>query len=233
MTNCRGSRARRAVTAVAVVAMAAVVHGCSSHHLDEYDFVDRTLAVVYFTAPAPVLHTGGYDVEGEHPLEVVVSAGGRVAREVEARRAQARLDSAAARVDLTGRMAERTLERASRYLGTRPVDDEAEADYLLEVDIRRMGLDAARRAAYLFVTGEVVLLDARTGREIWDADVSGSDRLTPSLWGSPEVLEDIVTAGALSGVSVDEFERFLTGLTDYVADRVGRELRSDLRGVRR
>jgi hypothetical protein len=232
MTAYRRTRARPTAAALAAAALALAIHGCSGHHLDEYDFVDRTLAVVYFTAPAPTLRTGPYDVEGDHPLEVVVSAGGRVAREVEARRAQARLDSAAARVDLAGRMADRTLERASRYLGTRPVTERSEADYLLEVDIRRMGLDAGRHAAHLFVTGEVVLLDARTGREIWDADVNGYDRLTPSLWGSPGVLEDIVTAGALSGVSVDEFERFLIGLTDYVADRIGRELRRDLRNVR-
>jgi hypothetical protein len=206
--------------------------GCSGHHLDEYNFVDQSLAVVYFTAPAPRLWTGGVDVEGDNPLEVVVSAGGRVAREVEARRAQARLDSAAMRVDLAGRMADRTLERASRYLGTRPVQEESQADYLLEVDIRRLGLDAGRHGAYLVVVGEAVLLDGRTGREIWDADVRGNERLSPGVWGSSDVLGDVVTAGALSGVSVSEFEDILAALTDFVADRIGRELRGDLRSVR-
>lgn len=206
--------------------------GCGGHHLAEYDFAERSLAVVFFDAPAPRLWTGGYDMDSDNPLDVMVATGGRVAREMEARRAQARLDSAAARVNLAERMAARTLERTSRYLGTRPVEDEAAADYLLEVDVRGLGLDAGRSSAYLVVTGEAVLLDRRTGREIWDADVDGHDRLTPGVSGTPEVLEDVITAGALSRVSVDEFEEILTGLADFVADRIARELRKDLRGAR-
>ena len=222
---------RGALAGVAVMLVLALP-GCGGHHLADYDFADRSLAVVYYTALVPELWTGGYDVEGDNPLEVVVAAGGRVAREVEARRAQARLDSAASRLDLAEGMADRTLERASRYLGARPVEEESEADYLLEVDVRHMGLDAGRDAAYLVVRAEVVLLDGRTGREIWDADVRGRDRLTPGVSGSTEVLGDVVTAGALSRVSVDEFETILRRLTDFVADRVARELRSDLRDAR-
>jgi len=230
--SIRRNASRTRILALAGAAALTPTLGCSGHHLDEYDFANQSLAVVYFTAPAPRLWTGGYDVDGDNPLEVVVSAGGRVAREVEARRAQERLDAAAARVDLAGRMAERTLERTSRYLGTRPVEDESEADYLLEVDIRRLGLDAGRHGANLVVVGEAVLLDARTGREIWDADVRGNDRLSPGLWGSPDVLGDVVTAGTLSGISVEDFEQILLALTDFVADRIGRELRGDLRSVR-
>lgn len=219
-----------ALGALAATALAACGGG---HHLGDYDFSSRTLAVVYFDAPAPELHTGRYAVDGENALEVVVSASGRMAREVGARRARARLDSAAVRVGLAERMAERTLERASRYLGTRPVESRSDADYLLEVDIRRLGLDARRHGTDLFVAGEAVLLDARTGREIWDADVSGQDRLTPSLFADASVIDDIMTAGALSTVSVEEFERFLAGLADYTADRIARELRGDLRDTRR
>ncbi len=227
------TRRRAGVATLAGVALLTpALEGCSGNHLDEYDFADQSLAVVYFTAPAPRLWTGGVDVEGDNPLEVVVSAGGRVAREVEARRAQARLDSAAVGVDLAKRMADRTLERAGRYLGTRPVEEESEADYLLEVDIRRLGLDASGHGAYLVVVGEAVLLDGRTGREIWDADVRGHERLSPALWHSSDVLGDVVTAGALSGVSVAEFEDILGALTDFVADRIGRELRGDLRRAR-
>ena len=233
MIERRGASHGHALRAALVVGLVApALSGCGGHHLEEYDFADRTLAVVYFGAPAPELWTGGYDVEGDNPLEVVVSAGGRVVREVEARRARARMDSAAARVDLAERMARRTLERSSRYLGTRPVEDEGDADYVLEVDLRSIGLDAGSHAAYLEVSGEAILLDARTGRAIWDADVDAHERLSPSLWGSPDVLEDIVTVGALSGISVDDFEVFLVNLSDFVADRISRKLRGDLRDVR-
>lgn len=221
---------RNAMPATALLALAA---GCGGHRLADYDFRDRTLAVVYFSAPAPELRTGGYGRdEASDPLGAVVAAGGRIAREVQARRARARLDSAATRLDLASRFADRTLERAARYLGTRPVQERREADYLLEVDLRSMGLDARSDEAYLFVSGEAVLLDARTGTEIWDVDVRGWDPVTPELANDP-VLGDILTAGALGTLTVDDFERILTRLSDITADRIGRELREDLRDTRR
>lgn len=229
MTTTRSSRIAATLT---VAILTPGLGGCGGHNLAEYDFTDRTLAVVYFGEPIPQLWTGDLDLEGESPLEQVINAGGQVAREIEGRKARARLDSAASRIDLAARMSDRTLERASRYLGTRAVERESEADYVMEVDVRRTGLDVSGSAAYLFVRGEAILLDGRTGREIWDADISGRSRLTPGTWGSSDVVGDIVTVGTLSRVSVDEFERLLASLTDFVADRISRELRQDLRGVR-
>ncbi|NIP80316.1 MAG: hypothetical protein GWM90_14265 [Gemmatimonadetes bacterium] len=224
-------RAHRTSATLAVVTLMGAA-GCGGHRLADYDFGGRSVAVVYFGAPAPELRTGGYDLESRDPLGTVVAAGGRIAREVEARRARARLDSAATRVDLATRLADRTLERASRYLGARPVEDRQAADYLLEVDVHSLGLDAGRDEVHLFVSGEAVLLDARSGVEIWDSDVRGWDPLTPELASDPS-LGDILTAGALRTVTVDEFERILGRLADYTADRIARELRADLRDVRR
>jgi hypothetical protein len=215
----------------AMLLVVVVLAGCGGNRLADYDFPGRSLAVVYFNAPPPDLRSGGYDLQTDDPLGAVVAAGGRIAREVQARRARARLDSAATRLDLAARMADRTLERASRYLGTRAVENRQEADYLLEVDIRSLGLDARSDEAYLFVSGEAVLLDARTGTEIWDADVRGWDPVTPSLVDDP-ALGDIVTAGALGTLTVGEFERLLGRLADYAADRIARELRGDLRDAR-
>ena len=85
----------------------------------------------------------------------------------------------------------------------------------------------------VFVIGEAVLLDARTGREIWMVDVGSRERLTPAILGESDVVEDVLTAGSLTTVTVAEFERLLQALADYTADRIARELREDLRDVRR
>lgn len=201
------------------------------HHLNQYDFSGHSLAVVYFAAPSPELRTGGYDVDTRDPLSAVVTAGGRVAREVEARQARERLATAADRLDLAARMAERSLERTSRYLGARPVEDGARADYLLEVDVRSLGLDARGERLHLFVSSEAVLLDARTGREIWASHVRSSDPLGADL-GDGGVIGDVISAGTLHQLSVDDFEILLARLADYAADRTARELRSDLRSIR-
>lgn len=223
---------RRLLGPTPLLAAAALAACGGGHHLDEYPFPGRTLAAVYYAPPAPDLLTGGYDGDSRNPVQVAIEAGSRVAKELEGRRAQARLDSAAARVDPGPRMTERTLERVSRYLGTRPVDDRTGADYLLEVDILSYGIDARGDYANLFVNAEVVLLDGATGREIWDTDVRAWDRITPDVSDGVPLPADIATAGVLRSLDVADFERLLVRLADYTGDVVARELRQALRDAR-
>jgi NhaP-type Na+/H+ or K+/H+ antiporter len=108
---------RNAVRALVIpCTIVAAVAGCGGgHHLAEYPFSSRTLAVVYIAPPSPVLLTSYYDLtNSQNPIEAVVRAGADVAREREGRRAQARLDSATARIDIPDVLAQRTLPRASR-----------------------------------------------------------------------------------------------------------------------
>lgn len=228
-------RVRRA-THLLVLAAPLFAGACGARHqLGDYDFAGRSIAVVQFAPPAPELRTGGRDAADENPLIAVLEAGSAVAVELESRRARARLDSAASVVDVSTRMAERTLERAARYLGARPVDSERSADYLLEVDVQRFGIDASGSGpANLFVRGEAILLDARSGNEIWSREVSAWDRLTPSVGvANGTATGGILTAAALTRVSVEDFGRILEQLADYAADVVTAELREDLRDVRR
>jgi hypothetical protein len=135
------NRARALAGVCSIVATLAACGG--GHHLAEYPFASRTLAVVYIAPPSPELLTSYYDLGNSHnPIEAVVRAGADVAREREGRRAYARLDSATARIDIPAVLAQRTLERASRYLGTRPVTDESQADYLMEVRMERFGINS-------------------------------------------------------------------------------------------
>src|SRR6476660_8209224 len=104
------------IRVVGAACIAASLAACGGgHHLAEYPFASRTLAVVYLAPPAPELLTSYYDLRtSQNPLEAVVRAGADAAREREGRRASARRDSATARVDIPGMLAKRTLERASR-----------------------------------------------------------------------------------------------------------------------
>lgn len=233
----RSRRWRHRLASILPVSAGALLLGAcgGGHRLADYDFASRSLAVVYPAPPAPELRTGSYDTgDAEDPLAAVVQAGSRIARDVEARKARARVDSAARRVDPVGRMASRTEERASRYLGTRAVRDDVGADYLLEVDLRRFGIEAySSGPAYLFVDAEAVLLDARSGYEIWSRKVVSRDRLTPAVRDGGHVPVDLVTAGVLTTLSVDELEGMLERLADYASDVITGELREDLREVRR
>jgi hypothetical protein len=225
---------RRMARAGGMIVIAASGACGGGHHLAEYPFASRTLAVVYIAPPAPELLTSYYDLRSsQNPVEAVVRAGADVAREREGRRANARLDSASARIDFPSVLAKRTVERASRYLGTRAVADENQADYLMEVRMERFGINAkADEAAYLFTFAEAVLIDRRTGREIWNSNVHGRERLTPYVESSSRIPGSVITAGTLGSVTVADFRSALNQLMDYSSTLITNELRSALRDVR-
>ena len=224
-----------AMRIAAIALIGATAGGCGGgHHLAEYPFSSRTLAVVYIAPPAPELLTSYYDLRSsQNPLEAVVRAGADVAREREGRRASARLDTATSRIDIPTMLAKRTVDRASRYLGTRSVADENQADYLMEVRMERFGINAkADEAAYLFTFAEAVLIDRRTGREIWNSNVHGRERLTPYVESSSRIPGSVITASTLGSVSVADFQGALNQLMDYSSTLITNELRSALRDVR-
>jgi len=222
------------LAAVAAVLLSAAACGGARHHLGEYDFADRSLALVVLGNPAPGLVTGKFDLRSTDIVEVVTKAGSKVAKDVEARRARARLDSASSRMRLGDTLAKRTLDRASRYLGVRPTASLADADYLLEVHMRNYGLDASGSgAAALYTNAEAVLLDRRTGREIWNVKVQGTDQLAAPIRGRGAVSGAILAAGALHTMSVEDFQQALDQLMSLSSNVVAEELRSALRDARK
>ena len=224
----------RYITVAASLALlvAATACGGARHHLNEYTFADRTLALVVLGAPAPGLVTGGYDLGSDDVVELAAKVGSKAVKDVEARRARARMDSATSRMRLTDSLAARTLERASRYLGVRPSPSAANADFLLEVRMHNYGLDASGSSASLYTNAEAVLLDRRTGREIWSVKVHGTDRLTPRVRGAGSVGGSIIAAGSLRSMSVEDFEQALDQLMTLSSNVVTEELRAALRDAR-
>jgi hypothetical protein len=213
----------------------AVAAGCGpKHYLAEYQFSDKALALSFVEPPAPELLNGIYDLRvSRNPITTVARVGGGVAKEIEARRASARFDSAAALVDIQSHLAQRTLERAALYLGARPVQSVSEADFVIEINMQHFGIDTrSSNAAYLYTRAEAVLLDRRTGREIWSVYVRGSDRMTPFVVGTREIPSSIFTAVTIHDVTVDEFRGALEQLTISSSNVITSVLRDKLRDVR-
>lgn len=229
----RSTSMRIRLCAVMAVVM---LSGCGAkHHLARYDFAGRSLAIVHVTPTSSDLRMGTYSAKEGDPVGVLMAAGSRLAVEVEGRRVRARLDSAASRVSIGSRMADRTAERATMYLGARRVSAPSSADYVMDLRIRSYGVSARSwdSAAQLYLEADVVLIDAATGTEIWTTRVNGWDNLTPRVRNSGEVPRDIITAAGLLTVSVDDLERTLQRVVDVSADAVTDELRDKLRNVRR
>src|SRR3954471_15636367 len=125
------ARLSRVATALILLLSA----GCArKHYLAQYSFADRSLALVFLEPPAPELITGIYNIRPSYDaIHTAARIGGGVAKEVEAHRAGARLDSATRAVNIQGLLAQRTLDRASLYLGTHPTTDQRSADFILEI----------------------------------------------------------------------------------------------------
>jgi hypothetical protein len=218
-----------------IFALLVAASGCGrKHYLAEYQFSDKALALSFIEPPSPELLTGLYDLRvSRNPITMAARVGGGVAKEVEARRASARLDSAAASVDIPARLAQRTLERTALYLGARPVQSTSEADFVIEINMRRFGIDArSPHAAYLYTRAEAVLLDRRTGREIWSVDIHGSDRMTPFIVGTRSIPSSIFTAATIHNISVAEFQGALDQLVVASSNAITYQLRDKLRDVR-
>jgi hypothetical protein len=213
-----------------------LLSGCAGrHHLASYDFSSRSLAVVYDLPPYPEVLTGPY-VPGhfDDPIHAIVSAGSRIAKEVQARQVRRRLDSAATLVNVASLVADEAGVRAARYLGCRLIPEEERPDFRFEIRIRDYGIDAEDwdAAARFFVAAEVHLLDGRDGRLIWKTKVREKEPVSPELFGWPVAARNVVTAAALADLSVEELTRALEQLADYAADRVTRRLRDALEDSR-
>lgn len=218
-----------------LIALLFIVTGCGrKHYLAEYQFSEKALALSFVEPPAPELLTGLYDLRvSRNPVRTAARVGGGVAKEIEARKASARFDSASARVDVQGLLAQRTLERTALYLGAKPVQSTSDADFVLEINMRRFGIDArSSNAAYLYTRAEAVLIDRRTGREIWSVNISGSDRMTPFVIGTRDIPSSIFTAATIHNISVNEFQQALEQLTVSSSNAITNQLRDKLRDVR-
>ena len=104
---------------------------------------------------------------------------------------------------------------------------------------RGRGIRAAQRVLVLAnetAWPPAVLLDRRSGREIWNVTVQGTDRLTPTIRGGSlggTVGGAIVTAGTLRTMTVADFQQALDQLMSLSSDVVAEELRAALREARR
>lgn len=203
--------------------------------LEEFDFNDRTLAVRTSLPPQPAVLTGPWFLDWpDNPVEAVIRAGTRIAKEIEASDVRSRLDSASATVDIAGRLADRALNRAAFHLRAEPVADEREADFLVEILVREYGIDAEdwNAAAHFYVEAQLLLIDGRDGTQIWDTRVKSRDRMAPAIFG-PGIVRDVVTARALAAQSVEEITVSLERLADYSADRITERLREAMEKVQR
>lgn len=220
-----------------------VAQGCgASNRLDEIALEGRRVAVTAAIPPAPRVQAGSPLEAGINvydPIGTAVRVGTSVNKRRQARRAQTRLDSVVARVDVADRVARQSLAGAAAVLRFAPATRPEESDFVLDLRIADYGLvaDSFEGATYFVLAGEVRLLAASTGEVLWDARLSEREVVDRALFGLlPVSVGNVVTGRALANLSVDEMATGLARLADLTAERVTERLARDYvrsRGERR
>lgn len=206
----------------------------SAGRLAEYDFNDRTVAVVAMVPPRPHVDSGDdVDLTGLSAPQALLKVGTGIYKEVQAGRLRARMDSAGTRLDVADRISGTLLGSAARSLGARAVDDASEADFHLEVRVEEYGVSAPEwdSEARFRLKARLLLLD-REGREVWKAKVDENEELSDSwfLPGSPAT--DVWTGQALGRLTVDEIVRAFESVADHTAYRLTDKLRAGMAKAR-
>ena len=230
-------------TAAGALLVAVVASGCSaSHRLDEVDLDGRRIAVTAAIPPAPRVQVGSPAESGINPYDPIgtavrVTTSRQKRREV--RRAQARLDSVVANVDVADRIARQTLARVARALEVAPAARPEVSDFVLDLRVEDYALvaDSFEGAVYFVLLGEVRLLDAASGALLWDGELAEREVLDRSRFGSlfglPASVGNVVTGEALSELSARDMAAGLSRLADFVADQIAGRLTDDYLDSRR
>jgi hypothetical protein len=216
-----------------VAAVIAGLAGCApSNRLREVDLSGRGVAVLAAIPPSPRVQAGDPGEAAVNPYDPIGTAA-RVATAAakyrEAREAQARLDSAAQKVDVADRIARQVLARSADLMGFVPVSRPAGADYHLDLQVADFALvaDSRRGSTYFVIEGRVRLLDPRRGRVLWTRRLRDREVLDASIFGLPAAVGNVITARALSRLSEEEMARGLTRLADVAAERIVRRMSED------
>lgn len=235
---------RRFPTRTGVLALLAITTtACASAgRLAEYDFTDRTLTLyvdsppvpeIFDSSPPPIVGMDD-DAAGSNDAAAVLGRiGSGLLRDVMTNEAQQRLAEAAQRVNVAELLGERALERAARTLRARPVED-GPADFEIEVRIDRYGITStdANAQAFFVVEGELVLLDAGDGSEIWSTGLDERQAINRGDVDLTDNQTNVVTAAVFATLTTDQMASALRGVAQHAADHAAEQLQRGLEKAR-
>lgn len=220
------SATRRISALVVLAAVLVAASGCGpSSRLREVSLDGRRVAVTAAIPPTPRVQAGSpleAGIDLYDPLGTAVRVGTAVEKRRQARRAQTRLDSVVARVDVADRVARQVLAGSATVLGFAPAARPSAADYVLDLRVEDYALvaDSFEGATFFVLLGEMRLLDARSGVELWHTELEEREVLDRAFFGMPAVVGNVVTGRALASLSPEEMATGLARLADLASERI-------------
>ena len=205
-------------------------HCGSSNRFREYELRDKPTAAVMTTPPhAQIVTESVDDGEPDTFLGTAIRIGTTIARDIEAQKAQERLNSAMLRVDIPERIREKTLQKSSEYLYFSPINEAKEADFLFIMDIKKFGIEAKSWDSSVFFRMDIKVrfIDNQRNIEIWKKGIKEKHPITDSMFHLGDTAGNVVTAVALSKLSKKDMIAGFSNLADYVANQIAEKIHKD------
>jgi len=203
---------------------------CSANRLQGYEFRERTVsALLAYSAPPEIFTDGLADVDFSNPVKAIINIGTGIAKEVEAGKTRAKMDSAVGMVDIPEIVRAEILNRGARNLHYRPIEDTRNSDYLYNVVIEHYGIDAKSWTAnvYFKLEAKISLLDNRKTREVWRSCFDERFPVSGEFFGLPRAAGNIITMVSLSQLTADQIANGLENLAFHTSDRIVLKLQRD------
>jgi hypothetical protein len=230
------NRVNKAFAAAFLAALGILLAGCATtDRLSRFDFRGSSLAVDMPLPPAPRMQVR-YEVslDRRDPVYSAFSVLTSVAKATQAERARQNMEEAVSEVDIPDLIAKESSRTCAAVLGAQPEDNAACADYLLVLSIHYWGIDAGSSISSVSLRMHLTasLYGLHGSALAWRQELSVHDDASPAMFGLGPIVGNIVTATALSELSVDELEQGFTELGRSMARSISWELREDLASAR-
>jgi len=216
-----------------LLALAVIFLGsCATvNHLDGFDVYGTRLAVVMHTPPDPRMNVD-YNVfiDSHNPVFSALSVITNMAKASQAYQAELVMRDALDGAGVPDLIRDRAFSSCAKSLDADAVQSRAEADYILELDIKEWGIDA--HAAWDPVTLRIQLT-ARLYRSftdelVWRRNVTVTQAARGEMFGLGAIVGDMVTTQVLSELTRDELESGFRALAVQASRTVARSLEKDL-----
>ena len=212
--------------AFACIFFSLVIAGCAHKDtLHEYEVHGTTLSVDAPLAPLPdviLAQNTELDDPTNTPLGNLILAAPKIINSTRAEISQQRLDQAAEHVDVALLVANGILDRSEIELGMLPIDQIADSDFTMTVDINRHGVTTARGLTF-FLHAHVALFDNATDDRIWVRKVEISKQISEQ-----GLFRNLKATQELNDMTEEELIEMLAMISDFSADGIVSVLKESL-----
>jgi ABC-type uncharacterized transport system auxiliary subunit len=222
----------KTIRGACLVLLLAAAAGCTTvNKFDSYRVEGATVSVSMRKPPEPTLDVSyNITLDPRDQLRTALSVGTTILKAYEASEIEPLMIRALSVVDVPGIIETEAYSACLAALDARSDDRRFEADYLLDLDIRKYGIDADSPwgAVSLSVRLTARLFHNGSGELVWRRDFSVRKQASPDMFGFGEIAGNIVSAAALANLSDQDLAKGFEQLADFTARSFARTLEDDL-----